>query len=59
MQIVQKRGNIILTVSVKKTSISKAINDDSLQGNYKLSNRWVIVRPTVQMNKCVIKLNLI
>jgi len=56
MQIVQKRGNIILTVSVKKTSIS---NDDSLQGIYKLSNRWVIVRPTVQVNKCAIKLNLI
>ena len=60
MQIVQKTGNIILTVWVTKTSISKAIEDDSLQGVYKLSNRWVIVSPTVQTNstmsvvKCIL-----
>jgi len=61
MQIVQKSGTIILTVWVKKTSISKAIDDDRLQGIYKLSNRWVIVRPTVQMNstKCVLKCILV
>jgi len=57
MHIVQKSGTIIPTVWVKKTSISNAIDDDSLQGIYKLSNRWVIVRLTVQMNstKCVLK----
>ena len=40
----------MLTVWVKKTSTSKATDDDSLKGIYKLSNRWVIVRPTVQTN---------
>ena len=29
-------------VWVKHTSISKAINDESLHGTYKLSHRWVI-----------------
>jgi len=48
MQIVQKSGTIILTVWVKKTSTRKTTDDDSLQDVYKLSNRWVIVSPTVQ-----------
>ena len=56
MQIIQKSGTIFFTVRAKKTSTCKAINDDSLQGIYKLSNRWVIVRPTVKTNstKCVL-----
>ena len=49
-----KWSTITLTVWVKKTSTSKATDDDSLKGIYKLSNRWVIVRPIVQTNgtKC-------
>jgi hypothetical protein len=31
-------------VWVKQTSISKAINDDSLHGTYKLSHTWVIFK---------------
>jgi len=54
---VQKSGTIILTVWVKKTSTGKATDGDSLKGIYRLSNRWVIVRPTVQTNstKCVLQ----
>jgi len=42
-QTVQNSGTIILTVLVKQTSVSKAIND-SLPGTYKLSDRRVIVK---------------
>ena len=61
MQIVQRSGTIILTIWVKKTSISKATYDDSLQGIYKLSNWWFLVRPTVQTNStiCVLQRILI
>jgi len=59
MQIVQIVAPSSLQFCVK-TSISKATEDDSLQGVYKLSNRWVIVSPTVQTNstmsvvKCIL-----
>jgi len=61
MQIVQKSGTNIITFWIKQTSISKAINYDSLQGSYKLSDLWFTARPTVQTNstKCVLKCVLI
>ena len=57
MQIVQKLSLIILIVSVPQISKSKAIDDNSLQGIYKLTHSWVIVQTTVQTNntKCVLK----
>jgi len=53
-QVVQKLSVINYAVCVKQTSKSKAINDTSLQGTYKLSHSWVTVWTTVQMNntKC-------
>ena len=61
MQIIQKSGTIILIVWIKQTSISKATDEDSLQGIYKLSDKWVIVRSTVQTNStnCVLMCILI
>jgi hypothetical protein len=61
MQVVQKRGTIILIVTAMQASISKAIDYDGLQGIYKLSHSWVIVWPTVLTNntKCVLKRILI
>jgi len=44
LQTVQKLSLIILTVSASQISKSKAIDDTSLQGIYKLSQSWVIAR---------------
>jgi len=59
--VIQKSGAIILRSSAIQTFISTTIKDDSLQGTYKVSNRWVIVCTTVQTNsaKCVLKSILI
>jgi hypothetical protein len=50
-----------ITVSAIQASVGKTINDDYLQGIYKLSNRLVTVKITVQMNStmCVLKRILI
>jgi len=40
----RKECRLSRRVWVKQTSRSKAINDDSLHGTYKLSHRWVIFK---------------
>jgi hypothetical protein len=59
--VIQKSSTIILTITFTKTSKSETIDDVSLQGIYKLSHRWVIVRTTVGTNslKCVLKGSLV
>jgi hypothetical protein len=49
--------SIILTISSTETYISKAINDASVQGIYKLPHSWITITTAVTTNspKCVLK----